>query len=76
MVEELEKQKKLWDRRWDGYYWIGNYYELLCAEIAKAKAVEVVPPVPTIEHREAAPMAPIETPDMVDVKNDFDEDEF
>ena len=46
VVEELEKQKKLWDRRWDGYFYIENFYDDVCAAVDKEKAAKEAPSLP------------------------------
>ena len=75
ILEEFEKQQKLWHRRWDTYEIIREFYDDLWAMVAKAKGAQVAPATPVIEHRQAVPMAPIDTPDTVEVKNDADEDD-
>ncbi len=40
VIETLEEQKVLWDRRSDAVWFMEEWYDDLCAEIARAKAAE------------------------------------
>lgn len=75
VIKELEKQQKLWADRENTMTTLDEgYYEDLCQEVAKAKAVPAViePPQVTIENRQDVPMAPIKSPDPVEVEEDDD----
>jgi hypothetical protein len=76
VIEELEKQKKLWDRRYDVAENLEYFYNELRTAIACAKQVEAVPAIPVIEHSKVAPVAPvapIDTPAAVNIQRNYDD---
>ena len=69
VLKELETQQKLWNHRESTIEIIQGFYDDLCDEVANAK-VAAAAAVPMIENRKDMPMAPVSSPDAVEVEDD------
>ena len=68
VLKELETQQKLWNRREHTSSIIEEFYDDLYEAVGNARPAAVT--VPLIENRKDLPMAPVSSPDAVEVEDD------